>query len=316
MADDLHTIGDLVSNSLDVSERELDSLAEAAPFFAALPMMGSSNGTVHKYAHNTGAPVVGFRAENAGRDMDSSVDTLVTVNLTILDFSWMVDKAVADAWIRGGREAYIAREGMRHLNAALFKGEKQFINGTVTGSGGDANGFAGFADNAGLNALADTMVLGHGGTGSDLSSVYMMRLGEDGVMGVIHGDNPLQLGETVVTDKVEDPGTTNTHHPVYYTPACSWLGMQVGGSYSVARYANIESAGTTFDDGALYALLKLFPVGHRPTHVLMNRAVAEQIRQNRTATNPTGMPAPRFSMWEGLDVIITDALVETETAIV
>ena len=315
MADDLLTMADLVSNSLDVSERELNSLANASPFVSALPLMPSSNGTVHKYSHNTAAPVVGFRAENSGRDMDHSVDTLVTVNLKILDFSWQVDKAVADGWIRGGPAAFVAREGLRHLRQALFAAEIQYINCTTTSSGGSAAGFAGFADNAGLNALSDSMVLGHGGTGSDLSSVYMMNLGEDGVMGVIQGDNPIQLGDTVVQQRIEDPGTTNTSFPTYYTPACSWLGMQVGGSYSVARYANIESAGNTFDDDDLYSLLKLFPVGHRPTHVLMNRAIAESIRQNRTATTAMGSPAPRFDTWEDLSVIITDALVETETAI-
>lgn len=109
MADDLHGIADLIGDAFDLADIEVSDLLKASPLIAALTMEPSSNGTTHKYVKETGAPVVGFRAENAGRDMDSSDDTLVTVNLKILDFSWMSDVAVANAW-RKGFEDYVARE--------------------------------------------------------------------------------------------------------------------------------------------------------------------------------------------------------------
>ncbi|HEY4635661.1 MAG TPA: hypothetical protein VIG92_03790, partial [Rhodospirillales bacterium] len=112
MAADFHAIADLIGDAFDLADFEVSDLLKASPFIAALKMEPSSNGTTHKYVKETGAPVVGFRAENVGREFDSSDDTAVSVALKILDFSWMVDVAVANAW-RRGREAYIAREGKR-----------------------------------------------------------------------------------------------------------------------------------------------------------------------------------------------------------
>src|SRR3954471_23886657 len=129
MADDLHAIADLLADAFDLAEIEVSNLLKASPLIEALFMEPSSNGTTHKYPVETGAPVVGFRAENAGRDMDSSDDTITTISLKILDFTWQVDQAVANAW-RKGREKYVAREGMRSLAAAFMAFEKQVINGT------------------------------------------------------------------------------------------------------------------------------------------------------------------------------------------
>src|SRR4051812_4420156 len=104
MADDLHAIADLIGDAFDISDIEVSDLLKASPFIAALPMTPSSNGTTHKYVKETGVPVVGFRAPNAGLDLDSSDDTSVSISLKALDFSWMVDVLVAEAW-RRGREA-------------------------------------------------------------------------------------------------------------------------------------------------------------------------------------------------------------------
>jgi hypothetical protein len=120
MANDLQTISDLIGDSLDIAPIEVSDLLKSSPLIAALAMEPSSNGTTHKYVKETGAPVVGFRAANAGRDMTSSQDTLVTINLDILDFSWMVDQAVANAWRKGGAQAYIARECSRLLRQTLL----------------------------------------------------------------------------------------------------------------------------------------------------------------------------------------------------
>src|SRR5262245_6926668 len=118
MAYDPLALADLVADKLDLSDAEVTDLVQAVPFLNILPMVPSSNGETHKYNKETGAPVVGFRAANTGRDEDSSVDAITTVTLKILDWSFSVDKAVADAWMRG-REDLLAREARRHLKAAM-----------------------------------------------------------------------------------------------------------------------------------------------------------------------------------------------------
>lgn len=307
MADDYLAIADVVADALDLTDIEVTNVLNDAPFFAALPAVTSSNGTAHKYARRTQAPVVAFRAENVGRSIDHSIDEVITVTLKILDFSWEVDKAVADA-CRRGREWLIAREGKAHLGAALSIAEKQCIYGT--GTGGDAGGHAGFFDNAGMDALADTMVYDCGGsTATTGSSIYLVRTGEADCCGVVNGDGVLDLGETTVQDFC----TADAHLPVYYTPACLWLGLQIASTYSVARIANntADAAGLLTDD-KIYEALSLFPASRQPNVIVMNRRSLKQLRQSRTATNATGVPAPRPTDVDGIPIIVTDSIIETE----
>lgn len=308
MADDIFTVSDFIADALDVSDQEVSDLLIDAPFFARLPVITSSNGTTHKYAKETGAPVVGFRAENTGRDFDHSVDTLVTVNLKILDFSWAVDKAVADAWRKGGAAALIAREGRRHIASALFEAEQQYIQGVNN----DAGGFVGLQDSGQLNQLADEMVVNAGGA-SALSSVYLVREGENDVVGVVNGDDGVMLGETIVQDMVDGTGK---HYPGYYTPGCTWIALQIGGARSVARICNLDNGSNSLDDDTIYQAIEKFPSGRRPTVILMNRRSLRQLRASRTATNVTGAPAPLPTEVEGIPIVVVESIGSSETAVV
>lgn len=312
MADDLLTISDLVADKLDLSPAQISDLEQAVPFLNSLPMVEASNGTEHKYTKETGAPVVGFRAANAGRDMDHSVDTLVTLSLKILDWTWVVDKAVADAWQKG-REMFIGREGLRHLRAALKKFESQIIYGDQ--APGDTAGFAGMVDSSTVDAVADDRVVNAGGdTADSCSSVWMVRIGEDDIAGVYKGDGVAEVGETVVVERVVNPGTDNKTFPAYYTPGCSWVGVQVGGINSMARIANLDFDHPLTDD-LLSQLLEVFPEDREPTHIVMNRHSRGQLQRSRTATNATGAEAPRPTDYEGIPIISTSSVLSTEAVL-
>lgn len=305
MADDLLTVSDFIADALDLAEIEVSDLLNMSPFFARLPIVGSSNGTTHKYAKEIGAPVVGFRAENAGRDLDHSADQLVTVNLKILDFSWAVDKAVADAWRRGGAAAKVAREGRRHLRQAMYMAEAQYVNGT----GNSADGFAGFADAILLDDVDDPQVIDAGGS-SARTSIYLVREGEDAVCGVVNEDDGgIMLGDTIVQDFTDGTGK---HFPAYYTPGCTWIALQIGGRYDVVRIANIDASTHKATDDLIYQALELFPEGKQPTVILMNRRSKFQIRDARTATNNTGAPAPVPTEVEGIPIVTVESISNAE----
>lgn len=310
MANDYLAISDLVADALDLSGTELEELREAAPLVAALPAIESSNGTTHKYIKRTQNPVVGFRSENDGREFDHSIDTTVTVTLKILDWSFQIDKAVADAWRAGGPQALLAREGMTHMKSALFTLEKQLIRGTNA----DAAGFAGLEDSSYLDALADEFTVNAGGTTADTaSSAYLIRANPDEVCTVYKGDGIAEMGETIVQSVAGSTG----FYPAYYTPACSWFGGQQGSKFSVVRICNItEDSGKGLTDDLLYSAASIFPAGMGPTHVVTNRRSQRQLRESRTATNATGAPAPMPETVLGnVPLIITDAIVETEALI-
>lgn len=311
MADDMLLLADFVADALDLSNAQVTDLSQAAPLFMNLPVEMSSNGTTHKYAKETGAPVVGFRGEYAGRDFDSSTDSVVTVNLKILDFSWAIDKAVAGAWRKGGARALIAREGLRHLRAAMYKAEQQFIYGTDT----DADGFAGLADNALFDGLADAMVVDAGGTtASTGSSVWLITAKPDACAAVMIEDNPFDIGETVVQNFLDG---SSQNYPAYYTPACTWMGMQIGGAYDICRIANLtEDSGKGLTDDLIYEALTTFPGGRRPTLMVGSRRSLRQLRQSRTATNATGVPAPIPREVDGIPFLVSEAVSDTETLLI
>ena len=314
MAHDIVAVADMVADALDVGHDEISDLLDASPFFARLPVVGSSAGDVHKYSKETGAPVVGFRAENTGIDIDHSVDTIVTVNLKILDASSWVDQAVANRWQKGGWRAWVEREMKRHLKAAFFQAEKQYIQGTNN----DASGFTGFEDAAGLDALADTMVIdAEGTTASTGSSCYLIREGtETGVAGVMIEDNPLVIGETTSQSKEQSSKTLQ----VYNTPCHSWIALQIGGAYSIARIANLTAdAGKGLTDDLIYEAMSKFPIGRGPTVAICSKRSLEQLRASRTATNPTGSPAPTptevgiTAGGGGIPIMALESISDTET---
>lgn len=311
MANDFLTVSDMIADAYDLSGRETSEVRAAAPVIASLPAIPASNGIVHKQSVMTQLPVVGFRAENAGRDFDHSVDRVDTVDLKILDWSWMVDKAVADSSrLAGGREAYIAREGMRHVKSALFTLEQQWINGTAN----DATGFNGLADSGNLDAIADEMVVNAGGTtASTASSVYLIRKNSAECGLVYKGDGAVELGETVTQNFVDGSGK---NLPAYYTPGCGWFAGFFGSLYSVVRIVNLtEDPDKGLTDDLIYQALERFPAGHSPDMMIMNRRSQFQLRASRTATNATGAPAPLVSEAAGVPIMTTDAILSTEAIV-
>lgn len=316
MSDSFLTLSDLATiNDQNLADLEISDLLDDAPLLKSLAADVASNGETHKYTKETAAPVVGFRAANTGRENKKSTDTLVTVTLKILDASFAVDKAVAMAYKRGA-DAYVAREAKRHLKAAFAHAEGQLLYGT----GNEADGFAGLADNAGLNQLADEMVHGAGGTAdsseSDASSVWLIRTNDDGTdCTLITGmDGNIDIGETV-EQAIEDTSNGGRFTGLY-TTILGWLGLQIGGARSVARIANLTpQSGKGLTDDVIYEGLALFPAARQPNRIAMNRRSLKQLQQSRTATNATGAPAPRPTEVEGIPIVVTDQITSTETPI-
>lgn len=311
MADDLLALADLlVINDMSVADLEISDILDDAAILRAMYSDVASNGTVHKYNKETGAPVVGFRSPNAGRELDSSADTQVSIDLKILDASFLVDLALANAYQRGGPQALVAREARRHLRAALFAAEKQLVNGT----GNDAGGFTGLINAATINGLTDEMVVDADGD-TALTSVYLLRSTPDGnnVAVIVGQDGEISIGDTV-TQMATD--ADDKKYPALWTPVQGWMGLQVGGARSIGRICNIGTdTGKGLTDDLIYAAFAKFPAGAMPTHIAMNRRSREQLRKSRTATNATGTPAPIPTEVDGVPIVCTDAILNSETAV-
>jgi len=309
MAESFNTLAGLVQiNDQNLADIMVSDLLQGAPTVAAINAVTASNGTQHKYLKETTASSAAFREPLAGLTKTASADTLVTDTLKVLDATFATDVALARGH-SGGVDAYLQRELMRSLKQAFFVTETQIFDGV----NGDSGGFVGLRDDTQLDALADEMVISAGtaGTTADVqSSVYLIRSSDNDVSLVAGNDGQIVADEDpVIIEKVVNPGTDNKTYPAYYVPVLGYIGFQIGGARSAARICNVETA---LDDDDIYAALALFPAGLGPTHICMNRASAALLRKSRTAVNATGAPAPVPTNVDGIPIIITDGISQTE----
>jgi hypothetical protein len=246
---------------------------------------------------------------NAGRENTKSTDVEVTVTLKLLDCSLAIDQALADQY-RFGAEAYVAREAVRHLKSGFSHLEQTMFGGT----GFDAAGFSGLGDNAGLNGLADEMVHDGGGVAAAAqTSVWAIRTGNDlrDMVAISGMDGEIRIGD-IISQFID---VTGGRMPVYAVPVFMWQGMQIGGARSVGRLGNIDAT-ATLDDDKIAEVLSLFPANRGPNILAMTRTSLKQLRQSRTATNPTGSPADFPTESFGVQIITTDSLTATEAVLV
>ena len=296
-------ISELVKiNDQNVADVEISDLLRDAPVLAAMPAVEASNGTLHKYNKLTTEPTVGFRSLNDGRDHDYTVRTTVTETLQILDASFDMDAAIYNPELA-------AMEGRSHLQSAFAKAERQIFYGTS--ANGDSAGFNGFYNSADLNALADEMVISAGGSSAGVqSSVYLIRATPDatGVCSVFGNGGDISIGGAYQS-MIEG---ASGRYDAWVVPIVAYMALQLGSKYSAARIANVETA---LDDDKIYEALSLFPASLQPTHICMNRTALKLLRASRTSTNATGAPAPRPTEVEGIPIIVSDQIVQTEAVV-
>ena len=269
------TLADLTKvNDRNLADRDIsDILNDAQRELLAADICPD---TTHKYLKQTGAPVVGFRSVNDGRENSKSADTLMSVDLKILDASFDVDKALADAY-KDGPDAFVAREAMRSLKQSYFMYEKQIFNGTVE--------VQLLASRASRNSPGNWRSHRHQCHRSSVgagSSVYAIRTGGDpnDVVAIAGKSGDIQIGDTTVIQKA---GATTGTYPALYTPITGWVGLQIGGAYSVGRICNLTAqAGKTLTDALIAQLIATFPAGKGPTHLAMNRRSLFQLQAART----------------------------------
>ena len=296
MADAYMSSADIVNfNESDLSINISDVLQDA-PMLAALSAF-SVDGTVLKYMKKTASAATGFRAANDGRENTTGTYTQVTCSLAIADASFTVDQAIADGF-RDGRAALLGLQAAYHMASLMSTIEKEIIVGD-----GGANGFPSLQDEH--NALSETMVIGAG--------VYAVRSGINDLQ-VCYGMNGvISIGETSVVPTV---GSSTGDFPGYYTPITGWVGLKYGGAYSSGRLCNLtEDSGKGLTDALISQLLAEFPANRGPNFLVMNRRSLQQLQASRTATNPTGSPAPFPQDAFGVPIIVTDSISSTEALV-
>lgn len=174
------------------------------------------------------------------------------------------------------------------------------------------------------NDLGMDNVVGAGGTGSDLSSMWILQWGMDGCyLTYPRGGNTMieveDLGRDIVNDTVGAYTAMVTHFGIHW-------GLAIADDRAVQRIANIETSGASniFDeDDLIRAITRLPDPGNLAnTAIYVNRSIyaAMQIamkdKQNVNfypdADGLSGKPVVTF---QGIPVVMVDKLLNTEAAL-
>lgn len=302
----MSTLAELIKiNDMNLADINVSDLLQDAPLMAALHAVGASNGTQHKYLKQTTACGAGFRVVGNGLTNAGSEDTLVTDTLQYLDASFNRDIALARGY-NGGVDAYIAREAIRAMKSAMSAAEAQLIYGTAN----DAVGFAAMAQT--LANKDDAMVVDAGGTtDSTGSSVWLIRSGEDDVASVIGNDGMVSMSDWFY---ISAAGSVTGTYTAIRQDISWYMSLQLGGAFSLARICNLTAdSGKGLTDDLISDAISKFPASRGANMMIMNRRSLKQLQVSRTATNATGAPAPFPMESFGIPIIVTDAILSTET---
>ena len=289
----------------------IEEVATASPEVTIIPAR-TIRGTSYKTVIRNSRPAVGFRAANEGTDATKSNFTERLVECFILSARVEVDKAVARGY-EDGPEAIQAIEAAGVMRAALSTVGSQTIYGTAAG----AKGFFGLQEM--VTSFGTDLVVDAGGTtNSTASSVYAIKAGTTGVQYVYGNGTTFDLSAFREGDAVD---ANSKRYAAFISDLTAWIGFQCVNKYAVGRLKDITAAeaGARLTDAKIAELLSKFPVGERPTHLLMSRRSAYQLQISRTMTASTkqeaftgilpGTPTESF----GIPIIITDSIGDTET---
>lgn len=293
----------------NISDINVTELLEETPLLAALPAIVASNMTSHEWLKKTTAPTAGFRAINNGLENTKAAYTKVTRALQLYDAGFDLDMGLLKA---GNGDALLRREAIDHLRTAFVSMEKQLFYGT--GTGGDSAGFAGFSQETAVDKKDDAMVVDATGTSANATtSVWAIRANPDAVTVVYGLNGRIEIGSSY---NVLRAGSSTGHYDALRTPIMFYGGLQIATSLDLGRICNLTTqSGKGLTDILLSQLYNKFPAGRRPTHFVMNRQSHGQLQASRTATNPTGAPAPYPTEAFGVPIIVTDQILSTEAVV-
>lgn len=273
----------------------------------------------HKITRRSNDPSGSWRLLNQGVATEASKTINVTEGIGMLESFSQSDKDLVEA--AASPQQFRMDEATSFLNGLSKTMATTFIYGNANT---DPEQFSGLATR--MSALAATTnVIGAGGTGSDLTSIYIVQWSAQRVhmiyprgsrIGLFHED----LGIETVEDSDGNKYRAYVDHFQWKT------GMAVRDDRSIARIANIESSGTSniFDEDHLITLLNRMPMEGAGASIYCNSTVKTQMHialKEKTNVNYTadagnglsGVPIMRFL---GRPIRMVDKIVNTEAALV
>jgi hypothetical protein len=293
-------------------------LAKTNEVFLDAVWVQSNDVFSHKTTQRLANPAGAWRKLNAGVSREASQTIPITDTIGILESWSQVDKRLVEVAPNPAQfrmsEASSFIEGMGDTFAStLIYGD----------TGADPEKFMGLAPR--MAALAATAnVIGSGGTGSDVTSIYGVQWGENSVhmiypKGAKTAVDRRDWGEQIVLDGSSNPFVAMMDQ---FTLEA---GLAVRNPRSIFRLANIESAGSSniFNEDNLIKLLNRMPMAGKGTVLYVNPTVKSQMEiALKDKANVwfnyargEGLAGGEVLTFRGCPVRTVEAILDTETAI-
>jgi len=296
-------------------------LAEEWPIYTHAPWREANDNMSNREARRLSIPTPTWRKVNAGVGITASRTVPVIDTIGLCEDYSEVDVEIINAF-KDKKQARII-EARSHIDGMRQELESTLLYGSTDTTPEEFNGIS--TRMASLVTAAN--VLNAGGSGSDLTSIYVVMWGIDKVfmvyprnsaMGIQHQD----LGE--VTKSTATTGVASAaQFQAYRDHFVMKAGLVVKDDRCIGRIANIESTGSSniFDEDDLITLLHRMPKGMK--HIYVNDTVAIQMHiamkdKNNVTFEPgsgEGLFGPEVARCLGNPIYKADEILITEEAI-
>ena len=300
------TLVDVAKLDAGIGSPLISEVAVLAPETRVIPVDVISGSSVELSVNLTSATVA-FRNANEGSlpgigTFESRLfQTQVIETPVVIDIQGVLNASKDPARVMAAAARTVVEGALKHI------GVQSFYGGTAQ-AGVDTKAAPGFL--AQSNTASTHVVDADGSTA--LTSAYMMRLGEGHADYVWGNNTTLNIGEWM-EETVESSAGYKLRALVAYLSGR--VAPRLASKNSLVRIKKIGTdTGKKLTDLLLFdAYTKFTTLGQEPNAIFMGPRSLEQLRASRTATNPTGAPAPIPTDWNGIPIYITNSLSLAET---
>lgn len=209
-------------------------LTKRKPVFQDIPWVESNTTNGHRLAVETGLPNAVLRKINGGVAPSNGSVANITEGTAEFASLGQVDKVLAE--LSGNVNDYRVKKNGRHIEAIGQKFEDQFFNGTAL----VPEGFVGLKER--YSSLNRQVLAMSGGTGSDLTSIWVVGWGMDTVYGIYtKGTQAGIVHEDYGVDLVDDGA--GGKYPAYRDWFKLHAGVAIEDYRAICRIANIDVSG-------------------------------------------------------------------------
>jgi len=288
------------------------------PIIQDMPLVEANDITTHLMTRRYSLPAGSWRSINAGVATEASRTIQVREGIGMLESYSEVDKKLVDLAPNPAQfrmsEAAAFIEGMSQTMATTF---------FYGNAGTDPEQFSGIATRM-PGLAATTNVIGHAGTGSDVTSLYIVQWGPEKVFGIYPrgsasmGVNHKDLGEVTLQD------ASDYNYQGYRDHFQAKIGLAVRDMRCIARLANIvvtQGAANTFDEDKLIEIMNRMPNSGGGSTIYVNSTIKTQMeiklkdKANINYTVSQGLGGAEVLQFRGSPVKKCDAILTTEAEI-